>query len=157
MGAQDNTYRLQALEDIKDALVAMNVFREISDSPKGPEEVQVFPCAYYFGGEGPREPADVQHVLFRSVVEYSIFLYVHESESKGSIANVPGLAAKLETLIQLTMDKMDACTQGTFRNSGYDMWVSRVDTDGGALRMTGSPIAMAVVVLTANFPPKHSA
>ena len=156
MGAQDNTLRSQALTDIAAALTAVNIFEEITDAPKGPEEVQVFPAAYYTGGDGDRENADTSFTLFRHSALFLVFLYVHEKETQGSIGAISGLSAKLEKAIQLTLDQIDVYTRGTFKTNGYLMHASRVETDEAALRISGSPVAMAVITLAATFPPKNA-
>lgn len=156
MGNQDNSLPLLALADIRLALEEMDIFQEISGTPKAPEEIQVFPAAYYAGGDGAREAADIQHVLYKQDIEYLIFLYVHDEQMLGTISGIDGLAEKLETLIKLTIDKMDSFTKGRFLDNGYLMEVVGRATDNGQLAMTGVPMAAAVITLLGKFPPRNT-
>lgn len=146
--AQSNARRKQALTDISALLVGLNFFQEVSGTVKSPEEASNWPAAYYTGGSGPRTPVDQQLAHYEHTPSYSIILYVHD-------AGDGKLADDLEDAIQKVVDAADAAI-GTFMTNGYHMWASDISTDEGTLRAGGSPIAMAIITLSAKFFPEDA-
>ena len=154
--SQDNTLQSLALADLRLALDEIGIFREISGTIKGPEEVSVYPCAYYaLGDELESQFKDIQHVHYETISSFLVVVYVHETETKGIVGRESDLALMLAKTIQLVKDKINEYRVDEFRTHGYEQRDPpfQVETDNGALAMTGSPIAMAAITIRLYFPP----
>jgi hypothetical protein len=143
--AQDNSQRKTALLALFNTLKTVSGMREVGQTVKGPEEVKLFPSAYIVVGNGSREPVDIQNVHFEHDPNYRIYLYQKETR-------VDELAGALEDIIKLVLDKIDALEQ-TLRAActGYDLWVSEIATDEGAIAASGNRIALAIITVHAQF------
>ena len=146
---QDNSLRKTALSDIASALKEIVTLKEVSQTVKGPEEVVNFPAAYIVGGSGPREPTDIQYVHFEHVALYRIYAYQKSSKAEN-------LAGDLEDIIKLIVDKMDVKAPVFSAASGYDLRVSEIATDEGALAIVGQKLAMAIITIDVKFPSRDA-
>jgi hypothetical protein len=154
--SQDNSKRRTALADIEAALKTVGIFREISGTVKSWEEAQVFPSVYFTGGDGDREPKDIQYAHYSSIADFIVIVYVHATETKDVRVTTGGLGALLERVVELTINAIDDYNQEEnvgFLAHGYRAYVSRIETDGGAIRMLGADIAAATLIVRASLPP----
>ena len=124
--------------------------KEVGQTVKGPEEVKLFPSAYVVAGNGPRLPKDIQYIHYEHTAQYRIYLYQRETQ-------VDKLAGALEDVIKLVVDKIDELEQTNRAScSSYDLYVSEIATDEGAISASGNRIALAIITVTVEFPAKDA-
>ena len=142
---QDNTKRAQVLTDLEQIVKSVKGWKEVSFTVRTPEQVYEYPVAFIVGGAGDREPADIQLVHFDSTMDSVVYIYVRERRAGE-------LARELEERIRLVADAVDEKYPDVRDDQGYDLYVSRIETDEGTLAAEGMTVAVGVITVRALLP-----
>ena len=145
MAHQDNTKRERVLVDLEAIVKSVDGWKEVSFTVRTPDQVYDYPVAFIVGGAGDREPADIQLVHFDSTMDSVVYIYVRETQ-------VGELARELEERIKLVVDAVGEEYPDVRDTQGYDLYVSRIETDEGTLAAEGMTVAVGVITVRALLP-----